>query len=227
MPIFELGTSLSFPHPSLADYNGILAVGGDLSPQRLILAYENGIFPWYNEDDPIIWWSPPERMVLDPAELKVSKSMKKAIKDERFEFRVDSAFEQTIKACSSTPRPGQQGTWLNQEMIDAYVNLHDDGYAHSFESWRDGKLVGGLYGLSLGKVFFGESMFSHESEASKLALYQLCEFSIKQDFHFIDCQVYTDHLSSLGAKLISRNDYLERLKQALAFPDMDRKWEYS
>ncbi len=226
MPVYKLSSALAFPHPELADEQGILAVGGDLTPERLLLAYEHGIFPWFNPNDPVVWWSPPQRMVLDPSSLKVSKSMKKALKDDRFRVTMDSAFESVILACAETPRPGQEGTWITDDMMKAYTDLHKLGFAHSVESWDGEKLVGGLYGISLGRAFFGESMFSHTTEASKIALYHLNQFAKSKDFHFIDCQVHTAHLESLGASEIPRTTFLAMLEKALAYPDLRGKWTY-
>lgn len=224
MPIYRLGPALAFPPPEHTDESGILAVGGDLSPERLLLAYEHGIFPWFNDSDPVLWWCPEDRMVLVPERLKVSKSMKKTLKDGVFQVTFDRDFQSVIRACANTPRPGQDGTWINEEMIEAYSKLHNYGYAHSVESWFQGELVGGLYGVSLGKAFFGESMFSHRSEASKVALYHLVQFAKQKEFHFIDCQVHTPHLESLGATTMPRTLFLEMLEEAVNYPDLRGKW---
>lgn len=224
MPVFRLNHSLAFPPPELADESGVLAVGGDLSAERLLLAYESGIFPWFNDDDPVLWWSPPMRMVLMPENLKTSKSMKKVLRDQLFEVTMDQSFESVIRACASTPRHDQDGTWISEAMIAAYCELHEMGYAHSVETWENGKLIGGLYGISLGKAFFGESMFSHRSEASKVALHSLNRFAKSQQFTFIDCQVHTPHLESLGASEVPRLEFLTLLKEALAHPDLKGKW---
>lgn len=224
MPVYQLPESIVFPLPELAEDDGLLAVGGDLSLERLILAYENGIFPWYNADQPKLWWSPPKRMLLYPNAFKVSKSLKKSINKGGFELRIDTQFQETMTACSSAPRPDQEGTWINREMIEAYTALHEQGFAHSFECWKDDELVGGLYGVSLGHTFFGESMFSKVSDASKVALYHLHEFMLRHQFHFIDCQLHTQHLASLGAKEIDRSVYLQELKAALAYTDLRQLW---
>ena len=202
--------ALLFPDPALADPDGLLAIGGDLSPERLIMAYENGIFPWFSEGDPICWFSPPERCVIIPEEVKVSKSMKKVFKDGTFNIKMNTAFAEVIKHCASVYRKGQGGTWITNDMQKAYIRLHEAGVAHSVEVWQGNELVGGLYGLKINHVFCGESMFSLVSNASKAALIWLCR---KPEFQLIDCQVPNDHLFSLGAKLIPRADYLKYLKQ--------------
>ncbi|MEZ4721664.1 MAG: leucyl/phenylalanyl-tRNA--protein transferase [Flavobacteriales bacterium] len=212
------------PKPELAEPDGLLAVGGDLRIERLILAYENGIFPWFNPDQPMLWWSPPKRMVLYPSRMKVSKSLKKSVQKGGFELRIDTNFEQLMRSCGSTPRKGQEGTWVTEEMIEAYSDLFNQGLAHSFETWKEDTLVGGLYGVSLGRAFFGESMFSTETDASKVAFYHLHEFVSNNGFQFIDCQLYTDHLASLGAIEVERELYLRELKTALAYPDLVGSW---
>ncbi len=206
--------NIDFPHPDLAltEPNGLLAVGGDLSPQRIINAYLNGIFPWYSADEPILWWSPDPRAVLFPDKLHVSRSLKKTIRKNIYTTTLDQAFEQVINHCSQTPRKDQDGTWITDEMAQAYLYLHKLGFAHSAECWLDGELVGGLYGLALGRVFFGESMFSHCSNASKVAFVHLLDELKKADYALIDCQVTTDHLLSLGAEEIPRNQFLNLLK---------------
>ncbi len=224
MPVYQLPSTLVFPSPEQADSSGLLAVGGDLSAERLLLAYENGIFPWFNDDQPILWWSPENRMVLYPDEFKQSKSLKQSIRNKQFEFKMDTAFVQVIEHCAKVPRADQDGTWISDEIKSAYANLHQMGFAHSFEIWQNTNLVGGLYGVSLGRAFFGESMFSLVSDASKAAFYFLSEFAKKQDFHFVDCQLHTDHLASLGAKEIPRNQFLSELKTALAYPDLNQLW---
>ena len=207
--IFGLDERLLFPDPELAEEDGLLAVGGDLSAQRLLLAYSNGIFPWYSDDTPILWYSPHERFVLLPHELKVSKSMRQVIRSNRFRVTFNTAFTEVILACAQAERIDQDGTWINTDMQQAYINLHRLGYAHSVEAWLGDQLVGGLYGIPVGGVFCGESMFSKVSNASKLALITLCQ---TQNYQMIDCQVYTDHLASLGAKLIPRTEYLSILQ---------------
>lgn len=210
-----------FPDPSHAeaDPNGLLAVGGDLSPRRLLQAYRAGVFPWYSDDQPILWWSPDPRMVLFPGELHVSRSLRKTLRRGCFEVSVDHAFGQVIRACAGPRRDGD-GTWLLPEMIDAYQTLHELALAHSVEVWQDGELVGGTYGVALGRAFFGESMFSHRTDASKVALVQLVELLRTAAFVFIDCQVYTGHLERLGAREIPRQDFLALLHQALREPPL-------
>ena len=203
--IFQLPEQeLIFPDPSLAEPDGLLGIGGDLSRDRLILAYQQGIFPWFSEGDPICWFSPHERCVIYPNQVKVSKSMKKVLKDEIFTVTMDTAFEEVIASCAQTPRRDQDGTWITTAMQDAYIDLHQNGWAHSVEVWYDDQLAGGLYGMHINNVFCGESMFSLVSNASKTALIWLCQTN---KFSLIDCQVPNDHLLSLGAEMISRETY--------------------
>ena len=209
-----LDDALWFPPVEDAMDDGLLAVGGDLSIERLLLAYSNGIFPWFNEDELPMWWSPDPRFVLFPGELKASKSMRQLLKREHFEFRIDTAFGDVIYNCSRMPREGQDGTWISDEVITAYTALHQLGYAHSAEAWYDGELVGGLYGVLLGCVFFGESMFSHKSNASKYAFIKWVEVLKANGIVLIDCQVHTEHLESLGAGMISRAEFLAILKKS-------------
>jgi leucyl/phenylalanyl-tRNA--protein transferase len=209
--IFRLDERMLFPNPTLAEDDGLLAVGGDLSMPRLLLAYQNGIFPWYSDDEPILWFSPHERFVLYPEELQVSKSMQRILNSEKFRVTVNTCFEDVISACSKAPRPGQDGTWITADMQAAYISLNKNGHAHSVEVWEHDALVGGLYGVQVGSVFCGESMFSKVSNASKVALINLCSSGA---FDLIDCQVYTLHLESMGARMISREEYLEALKGA-------------
>jgi len=210
-----------FPDPALAETepNGLLAVGGDLSPRRLLQAYKAGVFPWYSDDQPILWWSPDPRMVLFPEQLQVSRSLRKTLRRGHFEVSVDQAFGDVIRACAG-PRKDEPGTWLLPEMIAAYESLHRLGLAHSVETWCDGELVGGLYGLNLGRAFFGESMFSRRTDASKVALVQLSELAAQAGFAFIDCQVYTEHLQRLGAQEIPRTRFLDLLQQAQTEPPL-------
>lgn len=200
--------STNFPptYQALTDPNGLLAVGGDLSPNQLLAAYQRGIFPWFDETQPILWWSPSPRLVLKPSELHVSKSMRKLLRRAPFTVTTDTAFEQVIAACAE-PRDGQDGTWITEEMQEAYILLHQLGFAHSVEVWDDEHLIGGLYGVALGRVFFGESMFSRASNASKYGFITLIQALQKLDFGLIDCQVHTDHLSSLGAKEVDRQTF--------------------
>lgn len=224
MPIFELSKEIQFPDPEMADPSGILAVGGDLSPQRLLQAYQTGVFPWFNESDPIVWWSPDPRMVLYPAEVKVSQSMRKVLRDKTFKVTLDHAFKAVITNCKAQKRAGQKGTWITQEMLDAYVLLHKQGYAHSVEVWKDDVLAGGLYGVSLGGFFAGESMFSKTTNASKVAFITLARVLEKLNFTMLDCQIYTKHLASLGAREISREQYLEELKRSLQQTTLKGNW---
>lgn len=204
---------LKFPPTESADEEGLLAIGGDLSPERLLLAYRNGIFPWFNEDEPILWWTPDPRFVLIPSELKISNSMRTVLNNGSFKFTVNRNFEEVIKNCKTTDRKDQPGTWISDEIVNAYTILHQQGFAHSAEAWNNGELVGGLYGVRIGKVFFGESMFSKQSNASKFAFIKYVQLLQKQNVELIDCQVYTDHLKTLGAKMIERKKFLEMLSQ--------------
>jgi leucyl/phenylalanyl-tRNA--protein transferase len=224
MPIYILDDDIGFPHPSLADKDGLLAIGGDLSPERLLTAYANGIFPWFNEDSAILWWSTDPRMVLLPGNFKRSKSLKQSIRNGSFEVRFDEAFDQVIRHCASAGEREEDGTWITEEMTKAYIELHRLGYAHSVETYRDGLLVGGLYGVSLGKAFFGESMFHNVRDASKVALSALVDRLKEWDFHLIDAQQRTEHLKSLGAHAIPRQQFLEMLENALKFPSVRGKW---
>ncbi|MNI21362.1 Leucyl/phenylalanyl-tRNA--protein transferase [compost metagenome] len=198
----------AFPDPALAEEDGLLAIGGDLSMERLLIAYSNGIFPWFSEGEPILWYSPHERCVIYPDRIKISKSMKQVLKQGIFRVTLNQAFEEVILNCATTARKGQDGTWITTEMQQAYLNLHQNGYAHSVEVWQDDKLVGGLYGLKINRFFCGESMFSHVSNASKTALIFLSELNID----LIDCQLPNDHLISLGAEMISRERYMAMLQ---------------
>ncbi|MEN8138491.1 MAG: leucyl/phenylalanyl-tRNA--protein transferase [Bacteroidota bacterium] len=235
--MFFLDKRLVFPHPDYANDDGILAIGGDLSTERLLLAYQNGIFPWYEEIDPeiledenekfseketIIWWSPDPRMVLYPDKLKVSKSMRKLLRQNNFTVTVNKAFEDVIDNCQQIFRTDQENTWITKNMKSAYIELHKKGFAHSVEVWEGDELVGGLYGVNVGKVFCGESMFSNKSNTSKLAFIYLVRELEKRDYHMIDCQVYTEHLESLGAEEISREKFLKELYE---FRDHEA-WNY-
>jgi leucyl/phenylalanyl-tRNA--protein transferase len=213
--MFLLSNELYFPPVTEADEEGILAIGGDLSTQRLILAYRNGIFPWYTDDEPIIWWCPNPRFVLFPDEIKISKSMRAVVKKQTYSFTINNCFNNVIKNCKTINREGQSGTWISEEVIDAYTNLHNLGYALSAETWKNNKLVGGLYGVKMGNIFFGESMFSLSPNASKFAFIQLVQHLKNEGVKLIDCQVYTNHLESLGAKMIDRNDFMRLLEQHL------------
>ncbi len=207
----KLSYALSFPHPRTATEEGIVAYGGDLSPSRLMLAYRMGIFPWYSQGDPILWWSPDPRLILELDDFILRRSLRKKLS--RFEVRFDTAFGDVIRACARAPRRGQNGSWIVPEMIEAYETLHALGYAHSVEAYQEGVLVGGLYGVRVGRVFCGESMFARVPDASKVAFAALVEWLREGGFDFIDCQVPTDHLKSLGAKEISRETFLKRLAE--------------
>lgn len=215
MPVFRLTEELVFPNPELAEEDGLLAVGGDLSEDRILLAYSMGIFPWYADSPPVLWWSPDPRLVLIPDELKISRSLRQLINKGLFTIKMDTAFAEVIRNCAGIRREGQKGTWITEEMIEAYIRLHHAGYAHSVESWQNGELVGGLYGIALGKAFFGESMFAKKSSASKITLVTLAEYLRALDYSFIDCQVTTEHLKSLGAREVPRSQFLRMLKEAL------------
>ena len=214
-----------FPDPEKADKEGLLAAGGDLSVESLISAYSAGIFPWYDEGSPILWWSPDPRLVLIPVRFKLSYTLKQTIRRGRFNIFFDRDFAAVIRNCAITKRNNQVGTWITPEMQLAYTTLHQMGYAHSVEAYLEGKLAGGLYGVSLGKAFFGESMFYHKPDASKVALYYLVEQLKEWDFHFIDAQQSTAHMKRLGAEEMPRKEFLSRLKKALEFPTRIGKWE--
>lgn len=224
MPVELSRRSIEFPEPDEADESGLLAIGGDLSIERLKNAYSKGIFPWYEDGMPILWWTPDPRMVLYPDKMIISHSLRQSIKKQQFTFTIDTAFEQVISNCSKTPRKGETGTWITREMRQAYIKLHEAGFAHSAETWLNGKLVGGLYGVSSGKAFFGESMFHHETNASKVAFYYLVEKLSKWSFQIIDAQVYTNHLESLGGELIPRSKYMNVLTEALKIDDVSGSW---
>ena len=215
MPVFTLSKRLSFPPPHLAIKEGLLAVGGDLSVDRLLLAYRSGIFPWYAKGEPILWWSPDPRLVLYPDELGVSKSLKKILKRNLFHITFNQDFEAVISGCAEAKRSYGDGTWITDEMKSAYIDLHKAGYAHSVEAWQDGRLVGGLYGVAIGRVFFGESMFSRVSNASKVAFVTFVENLRRLKFILIDCQVRTDHLMRFGAREIPRKVFLEQVEKAV------------
>lgn len=208
---------------ALRSPNGLLCAGGDLSATRIVEAYSQGIFPWFSEGDPILWWSPDPRMVLFPEELKVSRSLRKTVAKGPYEVRVDTAFRAVMEACAA-PREGQGGTWIVPEMVDAYTALHGMGFAHSYESWREGELVGGLYGMALGKVFFGESMFARAPDASKVALVHLVERLRAADYRVIDCQQATAHLASLGAREIPRAAFAQLLRESIQYPPCGESW---
>lgn len=215
MPVYRLTEDLIFPDPAHADPDGLLAVGGDLSPGRLLLAYAMGIFPWFSEGNPILWWSPDPRLVLFPDDLQVTHSLKRVLKKKLFAITVDRAFPRVIRACAEVRTNAGEETWITAAMIAAYIRLFELGYAHSIESWQDGELAGGLYGIALGRAFFGESMFTLRTDASKAAFVHLVGLVKGRGFDFIDCQTSTAHLKSFGAREIGRDEFLARLTEAL------------
>lgn len=225
--VFEISSIPLFPsvETALREPNGLLAVGGDLSSWRLLAAYYKGIFPWFNEGDPILWWSPDPRMVLFPNEIKISRSLRKTLKRDHYHIYTDRSFTKVMEACAA-PRKGQAGTWINPQMIAAYSALHEMGLAHSVETWVDGELVGGLYGVALGKVFFGESMFSRQPDASKIAFVHLVKQLQYWDYGMIDCQVRTSHLASLGAREISRTEFSQKLDALITGIEPGKKWNF-
>lgn len=226
MTIYRLFEEPIFPDPEEAEPDGLLAVGGDLSPQRLLTAYANGIFPWYAEESPILWWSTNPRLVLIPEEFHIPRSLRRVLNSGRFKFTMDTDFEAVIRACACCPRPDQEGTWIVEEMVEAYVMLHELGYAHSVETWLDGDLVGGLYGISLGSVFYGESMFYSAPDASKAAFATLVKQLVKWNFALIDCQQTTQHLLRFGAKEIPRFRFLAMLEEAMNTSTKEGRWHF-
>jgi leucyl/phenylalanyl-tRNA---protein transferase len=209
---------------ALVEPNGLLAAGADVTPERLLDAYRRGIFPWYSDDNPVLWWSPDPRMVLFVDEFKVSRSLKKIVRLGRYETRVDSAFRAVMEACATVARRGQDGTWITPAIVDAYTRLHERGYAHSVESWREGRLAGGLYGVAIGRMFFGESMFADEADASKVALVQLIAILRARGMPLVDCQQETVHLASFGARPIPRKAFAEQLAALVNFPAPEGRW---
>lgn len=224
MPIFRLSDDLAFPNVQLTDESGIIAVGGDLSPDRILLAYSQGIFPWPHEGYPLLWFCPPERFVLDPKKIHLSRTLKKTMRRNTYQIKFDTCFIDVMKACQSNQRPGQDRTWITDEMIDGYTALHEQGFAHSIEAFDCGELVGGLYGLSLGGIFFGESMFTRKSEASKTAFATLTAHLIDWDFDLVDCQTQTDYLASFAASSIPRNTFLKTLRSTKRKPTRRGIW---
>ena len=225
MPVYQLTNALRFPHPERANPDGLLALGGDLSIDRLLLAYRLGIFPWYEEDTPILWWSPPQRCIMAPAEFHVSRSLHRLLRQGRFDVTFDEAFTEVIRACADSRIEQGQGTWIVSEMIEAYCALHEAGFAHSVEVWVGKRLVGGIYGVSLGRAFFGESMFKYETNASKVAFATLSQQLHAWEFTLIDCQIINPHLQRLGGYTISRKEFLRRLEHALSFLTRRGKWQ--
>ncbi len=224
MPVYHLTKEPVFPHPSNADPDGLLAFGGDLSPERLILAYSRGIFPWYSEGQPILWWSPDPRMVLFPDKFKRHKNLRRLVEQQKFEIRFDHDFSRVIEFCSRVPRKGQFDTWITDDMKKAYIKLHRIGYCHSVETYFNGELAGGLYGVSLGGTFFGESMFHLLTDASKVALWYLVDFCIANGFDIIDVQQETPHLQSLGATSLNRKYFLILLEESMKKPTLKGRW---
>jgi leucyl/phenylalanyl-tRNA---protein transferase len=226
VPVYALTDELCFPPPELAREDGLLAVGGDLSPERLVLAYEQGIFPWTSERGPLLWWCPAPRFVLFPEELHVGRTLRKLERHPPYRLSLDEAFSQVIRACASTKRPGQPGTWIRPDIQAAYIQLHELGIAHSVEAWEGGTLVGGLYGVALGSVFCGESMFAHRANASKLAFVALVEQLRAWGFSLVDCQIFTEHLHRFGAREIELDEFLDRLADGVAQPDRPGRWRF-
>lgn len=224
MPVFQLNEHIIFPHPDLAEPNGLLAVGGDLSVPRLINAYKQGIFPWFAENDPILWWFTSPRMVLMPEEFKPSKRLLRYYRNTTFGMTINRTFEDVIRACAGTRRESEEGTWITETMVDAYIQLHHHGYAHSVECWADDRLVGGLYGIALGRVFFGESMFSTVSNSSKFALIHLVDFLKSKGYRLIDCQMTTEHLITLGARELSGKYFQHLLKEYIVSDYHNGAW---
>jgi leucyl/phenylalanyl-tRNA--protein transferase len=224
MPVFQLSRDIVFPSPELAEPDGLIAVGGDLSPERIMEAYRSGIFPWYSEGDPILWWTPSPRLILFPEEFYISRRLARTIRQNVFSVSADSSFEKVITNCAEQRSENRNETWITQEMISAYCHLHELGYAHSIECWKDDKLVGGLYGIALDHVFFGESMFSNMSNSSKVALNALVQHAKETGIHLIDCQMRTEHLASLGAREISRTRFEELLNKNIRETTPQQKW---
>jgi len=224
MPVFLLSNELTFPQPHLATPEGLLAVGGDLGQERLLLAYQNGIFPWYSEGEPILWWSSDPRLVLYPAEIHISRRLNRIIRQKSFKITFDQAFESVISACARVRMQNGEGTWIVDEIIRAYCRLHMTGFAHSVEAWENGQLAGGLYGVSLGRTFFGESMFTRVSNASSVAFVTLVKYLHSMSFKLIDCQVTTAHLMRFGAREINREQFLSELYRSLDKSTLKGRW---
>lgn len=224
MPVFRLIDALVFPSPEFAESDGLLAVGGDLSPSRLILAYSQGIFPWYSEGDPLLWWSPAPRLVLFPSEFHLPRRLKRTMAAGTFTLTADTAFAEVIAGCATASDRRRKGTWITDEMQTAYIKLHALGYAHSIECWQDGQLAGGLYGVCLDRVFFGESMFTRISDASKVALAALARHALKEGIALIDCQMTTDHLLRFGTRELSRQEFLAQLETHIDDCRPQKKW---
>ena len=226
MPIFALPDEHIFPDPRLADASGLIAVGGDLHPDRVLRGYAIGIFPWYSDGQPILWHSPDPRFVLEPSALHVPRTLRQRARKRPYRLTMDTAFEEVIAACATVPREGQDGTWITEEMEEAYIALHEMGYAHSVEAWEDEELVGGLYGVSLGGIFFGESMFANAPDGSKLGFVALVQQLRRWDFALLDSQVHTEHVARFGAEDIDREDYLRGLRDALDLETRRGHWSF-
>ncbi len=226
MAVFRIPRQHVFPHPSLAEDSGLLGVGGDLEPARLLLAYQMGIFPWYSEPQPILWWSPDPRMVLEPAALRVSKSLRKRIRSGRYRVTLDRAFPAVIRHCATVPRAGQEGTWITPEMIEAYERLYRHGFAHSVEAWEGEDLVGGLYGVAVGRLFCGESMFALARDASKVAFVTLVRQLERWDYPLVDCQIHTDHLARFGARRVRRAEFIDRISRIVGDSGRRGPWRF-
>ena len=225
MPVYALTNELRFPDPDRASRDGLLAIGGDLRIERLLLAYQVGIFPWYDDESPILWWSPPRRCVMDPATFHVSRSLRRVLRQGHFTVTFDHAFPAVIRACADIRIAEGKGTWIVPDMVDAYCALHEAGFAHSAEAWCGGRLAGGIYGVSLGRAFFGESMFTQITNGSKVAFASLAKRLTEWEFSLIDCQITNPHLQRLGSHEISRKEFLRQLTQALTFPTRRGKWK--
>ncbi|MCP4715931.1 MAG: leucyl/phenylalanyl-tRNA--protein transferase [Deltaproteobacteria bacterium] len=225
MPVYQIPKEIIFPRPDLAEPSGLLAVGGDLSVERLLTAYSLGVFPWYSGDDPILWWSPDPRLMLEPGNLKISRSLQRVLNKKVFSITFDRDFEAVIRSCALTKRKQEDGTWIVDEMISAYIRLHETGFAHSMECWYEDELAGGLYGVSIGSAFFGESMFTERTDASKVALVHLVAALTTWKFDLIDCQVPSDHLLRMGAQEMERTEFLQRLKKAISRPTRRGQWK--
>lgn len=226
MPVFRIPRRLAFPNPEQAEPSGLLGVGGDLSPDRVLLAYRMGIFPWFSQDQPILWWSPDPRAVLFTEEFRVQRSLRKVVRKQRYTITLDTAFAEVIDACGSVPRPDQEGTWITDSMKESYIALHERGFAHSVEAWLDGELVGGLYGIAIGKLFCGESMFARKPDASKVAFVHLVHQLKRWEFPMIDCQMQTDHLQRFGSREIFRHHFLEGVSSFAARPGIGGPWRF-
>ena len=225
MPVFQLTDKIIFPPPEMAEENGLLAIGGDLSAERLLLAYSNGIFPWYSEGEPILWWSPSPRLVIFPDEFKMPKRLSRLMRQKTFSITMDSAFRQVITSCANVDQRREKGTWITQDMVEAYCLLHELGFAHSVECRQNKKLVGGLYGVSLGGIFFGESMFSSAPNSSKIALASLVKKLLEKDFDIIDCQMKTEHLIQFGAREIPGTEFQKLLAKSMSSSIQSGKWQ--